>query len=101
MKQILSAMLLCLFLFSGLAGAYDSGHVYINGIVNSVSSDTIAISDLTYKIDQKCKVVIHYKERGSFHEKPGKLRDINTGETVTAKMQGGILYEIIIEEWRR
>jgi hypothetical protein len=101
MKRIVSAMLLCLFLFSGLAAAYDSGHVYINGIVNSVSSDTIAISYLTYKIDQKCKVVIQYKEGGSFHEKPGRLRDINTGETVTAKMIGGILYEIIIEEWRR
>ncbi|MFA6054270.1 MAG: hypothetical protein WC769_02725 [Thermodesulfovibrionales bacterium] len=101
MKQILSAMLLCLFLFSGLATAYDSGHIYINGIVNSVSSGTIAISHLTYKIDQKCKVVIQYKESGSFHEKPGRLWDINTGETVTAKEIGAVIYEIIIEEWRR
>jgi hypothetical protein len=101
MKQILSAMLLCLFLFSGPAGAYDSGHVYIHGSVDSIGANTITISGIHYKIDQKCKVVTQYNDSGSFHEKPGRLWDINTGETVTAKMIGGILYEIIIEEWRR
>jgi len=101
MKRIVSAIVLSLFLFSGMAAAYDSGHVYIHGSVDSIGANTITISGIHYKIDQKCTVVIQYKESDLFHEKPGRLWDINTGETVTAKMIGGILYEIIIEEWRR
>jgi hypothetical protein len=101
MKRIVVAMFLCIFLFSGMAVAFYDGHVYINGIVNSIGSDAISISDHTYKIDPKCKVVIQYKESGSFHEKPAKLWDISTGETVTAKKVGNILYEIMIERWRR
>ena len=101
MKKVILATSLFLFLFSGISLAYDSGHVYINGKVNSISSDTITISGIHYKIDKKCNVVIQYKEHGSFHEKHGTFWNVHTGDIVTAKMIGGILYEIIIEEWRR
>ncbi len=101
MKKVILAISLFLFLFSGMAMAYDSGHVYINGKVNSISSDTITVLGISYVIDQKCKVVIHYKENNSFHEKPGGKWDISTGDPVTVKIIGRIAYEIIIERWRR
>ncbi len=101
MKKFILVTSLFLFLFTGLALAYDSGHVYINGLVGSVSSDAITISGMRYKIDKKCKVVIQYKEHDSFHEKPASLWDVNTGDSVTVKMIGNILYEIMIERWRK
>ncbi len=101
MKKFILVTSLFLFLFTGLALAYDSGHVYINGLVGSVSSDAITISGMRYKIDKKCKVVIQYKEHGSFHEKPAKRWDVNSGDRVTAKMIGNIIYEIMLERWRR
>jgi hypothetical protein len=101
MKRIVLAIMLSFFLFSGMAVAYNTGHVYRNGVVNSISSDTITVSRLNYKIDSKCRVVIQYKEGGMFHERRARLSDIETGDTVTIKMIGNILYEIIIEGWRR
>jgi hypothetical protein len=101
MKKVILATSLFLFLFSGMALAFYDGHVYINGKIDSIGSATITISGIHYKIDKKCKVVIQYKEHSSFHEKNGTFWDVHTGDIVTAKMTGGILYEIIIEEWRR
>jgi hypothetical protein len=100
MKRIVWGIIVSFFLFSGMAAAFYDGHVYINGIVNTVGSDTMTISHHNYKIDPKCKVVIQYKERGSFHEKPGSLWEVSTGDSVTAKMTGAVLYEIMIERWK-
>ena len=94
------AIMLCLFLFSGIAAAFYDGHVYINGIVNSIGSDTITISRQTYQIDKKCRVVVQYKKHGSFYEKPAKLWQVSTGDSVTARKIGNILYEIRIERWK-
>ena len=101
MKKVILATSLFLFLFSGMAMAYDSGHVYINGKIDSIGSDTITISGIHYKIDKKCKVVIQYKEHGSFHERPATSGDVHTGDIVTAKKIGRIIYEIMIERWRK
>jgi len=101
MKRIASAIALCFFLFSGIAAAFDSGHIYRHGRVDAVSSDRITIAGINYKIDQKCKFVIHYKENNSFHERPAAFRDVHTGDIVTTKEIGAVIYEIIIERWRR
>lgn len=101
MKRIVSAIVLCLFLFSGLAAAYDSGHIYRNGRVDAISSDKITIAGMNYKIDHRCKVVIQYKENNSFHERPATSGDVHTGDIVTAKETGAVIYEINIERWRR
>jgi type 1 fimbria pilin len=101
MKKIILAITLFVFLFSGISSAFYDGHVYINGKVNSISSDSITISGSHYKIDKNCKVVIQYKEHNSFHEKPASLWDVSSGDTVTAKKIGSIIYEIMLERWRR
>jgi hypothetical protein len=101
MKRIVSAMALCLFLLSGIAVAFDSGHIYRNGRVDALSSERITIAGMTYKIDQRCKFVIQYKENDSFHERPATSSDVHTGDIVTAKEIGAVVYEINIERWRR
>lgn len=100
MKKVILAISLFLFLFSGISFAYNSGHIYINGRVDSIQSNTITVGKVLYKIDQRCKVVVHVKENNAFHERPARLGEVNVGDVVTAKMIGGILYEIIIERWR-
>ena len=85
----------------GAAQAYDSGHSYINGRVTSIAGDTITIDDYTYRIDSKCRVVIVFKQDGSFHERPARLGEISRGDTVTAKKIANTLHEIMIERWRR
>ncbi len=101
MKNYKCLIVVFVFFIVNLAIAYDSGHIYISGTINYVNTDSIKISSVSYKIDKKCRVVFVYKQNNSFHERPGKFSDIKTGDFVTAKMIGGVIYEIIIEEWKR
>ncbi len=101
MKKVILATSLFLFMFSGMALAYDRGHVYINGRVNAIYSDSIDISGVNYTIDTECKVIIQYKAKNAFHEKAARLSDIHRGDSVYAKKIGTVLYEIIIEGWKR
>jgi len=101
MKPTIAATILIFLLLTGVAAAFYDGHVYINGMVESVDGDSITISGVHYRIDERCTVVIQYEESGSFHERRGQRSDVSTGETVTARMTGGVLYEIMIERWRR
>jgi hypothetical protein len=101
MKRIVSAMAVCVFLLSGIAVAFDSGHIYRNGRVDAVSLNRITIAGTTYKIDQRCKFVMQYNENDSIHERPATFGDIYTGDFVSAKEIGAVVYEINIERWRR
>jgi hypothetical protein len=101
MKRIASVVIVFLFIFSGIALAYDSGHIYRNGQVNSISSDIINVSGERYKIGKICKIVIQYKQNNAFHERHANFGDVHTGDIVTIKETGKIVTEIIIEEWRR
>lgn len=101
MKRIVSAVILFLFILSGMALAYDRGHVYIYGRVDAIYSDSIDISGVNYTIDTECKVIIQYKAKNAFHEKTARLSDIHRGDSVYAKKIGTVLYEIIIEGWKR
>ena len=102
MKRALFCLVVVSLLLCGaIAWAYNSGHVYINGKVTSIVGDSITIEDYTYRIDPKCKVVVVFKENDSYHERPGRLSEVNRGDTVTAKKIANTLYEIMIERWRR
>jgi len=101
MKKIILVTSLFLFLFSGISLAYDRGHVYIHGRVDAIYSDSIDISGVNYTIATECKVIIQYKAKNAFHEKAARLSDIHRGDSVYAKKIGTVLYEIIVEGWKR
>jgi hypothetical protein len=101
MKRIVSAIAVCFFLLSGVAVAFDSGHIYRNGRVDAVSLNRITIAGTTYKIDPRCKFVIRYEANDSIHERPATFGDVHTGDSVTAKEIGAVIYKINIERWRR
>lgn len=86
--------------FYGISAAYDRGHVYIGGRVDNISGNSITVSGITYTIDTTCKVVIMYKERNSFHERPARISDVRQGDPVYVKKIGTVLYEINIERWK-
>ena len=100
-KIIIIAILILASSLTGISIAYDRGHVYIGGRVDYISGTSITVSGVDYTIDSTCKVVITYKERDSFHERPARLSDVRRGDPVYVKKIGTVLYEINIEGWKR
>jgi len=104
MKKILSCVILaamCLVLWSGSSNAFKTAHTYFNGKVESISGNLVVIEGTTFQIDPKCRVVTITEKDRAYYENPAKLRDVARGDTVTVKRVGNVLYEIMIERWRR
>ncbi len=118
MKQIITISLFILIIFSSISSALDRGHVYISGRVDDIGDRTEVVSDesgretyvsfkaltvsgVAYKIEPNCRVAIQYKERDIFHEKPVNISDIRRGDSVYIKKIGDIVYEVLIEGWKR
>jgi len=101
MKRIGLLIAVIVFCNVAVSPAYDTVHVYINGKVDSVSGSIVTIDGSQYKIDVKCRIVIRYEEKNSFHEKPARISDIRPGDSVTAKKIANTLHEIAIERWGR
>lgn len=99
--SITIAIIMFISALNGISAAYDRGHVYIGGRVDYISGNSITVSGVDYTIDSTCKVVITFKERDSFHERPARLSDVRRGDPVYVKKIGTVLYEINIEGWKR
>lgn len=78
-------------------------HLYINGKVISLSSNTIKIDSSKdfYFISDKVRVVKHIKKKNSIYEEPATFRELKVGQSVTLKVIGKTIHEIIIEEYKK
>jgi hypothetical protein len=101
MKRIGLLIALIVVCSIAVSHAYNTVHVYINGSVDSISGNSITINGSQYTIDATCRIVIVYQENDIFREKPARISDIRSGDSVTAKKIANTLYEIMIERWRR
>ena len=75
------------------------GHVYIDGIVASISERTITVDGKDYSIAPDCRIVQHIENKGAFHEETAELSDIEINVYVYMKVQDNIVNEILIEDW--
>jgi len=78
-------------------------HVYINGKVIAFSNNVIKIDSVKEPlyISGTARIVKHVKKQDSFYEERASLREINTGKSVTLKVTGNIVSEVIIEEYKK
>lgn len=81
----------------------QTNHVYINGKVVSFSNEIIQIdtSKQPLYISNTARVVKHVKKGPSIYEEKASLKDLKTGKSVTLKVTGNIVSEVIIEEYKK
>lgn len=92
-----------IFLLLAFSAYSFTEHVYLNGKVINYSSNTIKIdsSKEFYFISDKVRVVKHIKKKNSIYEEPANLRELKVGQSVTLKVIGKTILEIIIEEYKK
>lgn len=105
MKKIISILIFFSLVFSNCyEGCFaQTNHVYVNGKVISFSSNTIKIDtvrDVLY-FSNNIKITKHIKKKHSIYEEPATLKELKIGDSVTLKVAGNIVYELIIEVYKR
>jgi ribosomal protein L21E len=76
-------------------------HSYFNGVVQSISNETLLVSGRSYKISPMVKVLAHENRNGAMYETSAKMSELSTGDSVTVRIEASMIKEIIIERWRR
>ncbi|MCS7232376.1 MAG: hypothetical protein RMJ67_09625 [Elusimicrobiota bacterium] len=81
----------------------QSNHIYLNGKVISLSNNTIKIDSAKepFYIVKDVKVLKHVKKGSSIYEEKALLKELQPGNSVTLKVTGNIVNEIIIEEYKK
>lgn len=95
-----SFLLVLLSLLSISLAIGSTEHVYINGKVLKLGEESINISGTEYKLAKGFKLVKHVKKGDSIYEEPANLKELGVGKHVSAKVLGGVIYEIIIETYK-
>ncbi len=105
MKKIISIFTGFLLIFSSLCedSFAQTNHVYVNGKVINFSSNSIKIDtvkEILY-FSHNIKITKHIKKKHSIYEEPASLKELKINDSVTLKVSGNIVYELIIEVYKR
>ncbi len=102
-KIVIIPLLILTFIFMPEISLCQSHHVYLNGKVINFSDTTIKIDTAkeVFYIVKTTKVLKHTKVGSSIYEKKAQLKELKIGDSVTLKISGNIVDEVIIEEYKR
>ncbi len=99
MKIIVIATLLGLLALSAFAA---SNHYFFTGKVVEVSDRSITVANRVLPFAQKVAVVVHERSAsGNFEEKKSRISYVTPGTPVIVRVEGAMVNQIIIEEWKR
>jgi hypothetical protein len=99
MKKTVFVLVMLFFLLS--TALADTFHYYFNGKVAGISETSIQIGKRVYAIAPGSRVVVQDKRNGAIYEEPARVYSINPGDSVTVRVEGSTVNEILIERWRR
>lgn len=98
MRKTIMCIITAIFLL--LAGSAMAQHQWYNGrVTDIIKEDTIKVDNSRYTLSPKIRVIQHVMEKGMINELPAKLDNVLPGQTVTVKIDGGFVTEIIIERY--
>ena len=80
-----------------------TNHVYINGKVVNFTKDRIKIDTVKeeFIISKEVRIVKHVREENSIYEVPSFLGELRGNDSVTLKVIGNTVLELIIEVYKR
>lgn len=102
---IFSALIIFSFLFLNLCefALAQTNHFYINGKVINFTPNTVKIDtakEVLY-FSNNMRIVKHIKKGKSIYEEPATLKELRINDSVTVKVIGNIVHELIIEVYKR
>jgi Ni,Fe-hydrogenase III small subunit len=99
MNAFIISFLTCLLSLPVLAA---SNHFFFTGVVSSVSSNSITVNDRQFMFAPKVEVVVQERAaQGNFQEKKSRMGSVSAGTPVIVRIEGAMVNQIIIEEWKR
>lgn len=81
--------------------AAQTKHMYVNGLIQAVSGDTVTLGGEVFVLHPKSKVYLQTYSNGAYHELKGRLNDVVPGLSANVKVTGKVISEISIERWKQ
>lgn len=78
-----------------------SKHYFFNGIVRNISETSINVGGREFPLAYKIQVLSQTQDRGAFTEHKAHMSDIYRGLSVTVRVEGAAVNQIMIEEWKK
>lgn len=75
--------------------------MYVTGKIEAIDNTTIFINGQKYTLNSKCRFVRMSADYRALKERPASRSDLAIGRDVTVKSYGGMVHEIIINDWKR
>jgi len=98
MKVIMTVLLVLIF---SLPVQARSKHYFFNGIVQNISGNNINVGGREFPLSYKIKVLSQTQNKGAFTEHKAHLSDVYRGLSVTVRVDGASVNQIVIEEWKK
>ena len=100
-RYILVGIILSQLCWSMTAVAVDSAVYHVTGRVGFFDGDKITLDQRSYYVSKNCRFEKHTRKNGVFLSDPAKARDVYAGVSVVAHINGTVVDQILIEEWKR
>ncbi|MSM40819.1 MAG: hypothetical protein GJT30_14485 [Geobacter sp.] len=94
-------IILFLLLVVGLPVQARSKHYFFNGLVRSISDSSINVDGREFPLAYKIQVLSQTQNKGAFTEHKAQLSDVYRGLSVTVRVEGASVNQIVIEEWKK
>lgn len=95
-------LILCLVLVIPLpAWSAVTSVYYYNGRVYSFDGKSITVGNRSYLLAKGCKYLLNYRRNKAFYEEKSSPGTVRIGDSVTVHINGNVVDEIMVEEWKR
>jgi len=94
-------IILFLLLVVGMPVQARSKHYFFNGLVRNISGNNINVGGREFPLAYKIQVLSQTQNRGAFTEHKAHLSDVYRGISVTVRVEGAAVNQIVIEEWKK
>ncbi len=94
-------LLVVMMVFGGSAVAADSAMYHFSGRVVAFEDQKITVDQRQFYVAPRCSFERHSKRNGAFFVDKASARNVYVGNNVTVRVNGTIVDQIMIEEWKR
>lgn len=81
--------------------AFASAVYHVTGRVEGFEGQRIVLAGREYKVAKECRFERHFKRNNAFFVDKADSRDVRNGSSVILHINGTVVDQIMIEEWKQ
>lgn len=101
LRFLVSSIVTAFLFISPVIALYASPVYYLTGMVTSFTGTEITIGGKQFHLYKNCQYERHVKKNGAFFVEKGTSRDVTPPVSAVVRVNGTVVDQIAVEEWKR